>query len=174
MEFIRKYAIAIGLGLLGIVFVVALGISLFRHPSDKGDNDVNSHKSQDQTLLKSPFARTTESLAVNYGSDIDPNGDAVKPRFKIFGLEQLPVQESVRKDLQSFLPDNVGREIIPTYPPTYIQIDPESIECDPNNNCTMDVYVDSPETFFELKMGYVNGVPSLTLTQKPWQGIEHE
>lgn len=170
MEFIKKYALAIILGLLGVVFLITLAVSLFRQPGET--DDPNAHKSQDQTRLESPYTQTSENLAVNYGGDAEPNADAVKQRFKIFAADQLPVEESLRKDLESLLPDVLSREVIPTYPPTYIQISSRSVDCDPSNNCTMDIYIDSPEMFFELTTSYVDGVPSFVLTQKPWRGIE--
>lgn len=170
MEFIKKYALVIVLSLLGVAFLIALAVSLFR-PATESTDDPNARKSQDQTRLESPYTQTSENLAVNYGGDAEPNADAVKQRFKIFAPDQLPIENAIRKDLESLLPEVLSREVVPTYPPTYIQISSRSVECDPSNNCTMDVYIDSPETFFELDLTYQSGVPSLVLTQKPWRGI---
>lgn len=172
MLFIKKYALAIALGIVGIVFIIGLGIALFK-PSGNAD-DANSKKSLDVVTLTSPFAQTSDSLTVNYGGDADPNTDAVNGNFKVFASSRIPIDSAVRRDLESILPELVAREVIPTYALTYIQVDPGSIQCDPLNNCTMLIYIDSPETLFELKTDYSNGVPLYTLTQKPWKGLPNE
>ena len=165
MDFIKKYGLAIGVILLGIVFIVSLIFAFIKQTQQA--SDPNAEKSLETTVITSPLSGTQENYTVNYGADINPNQDAVKQRFRLFQTDRLNLQPSIKANLEAFLPGALAREVLPTYAPTYVHIVKDTVRCSGSASCTMDIYIDSPEMLFALTIqddGY-------TLVQKPWEGL---
>lgn len=153
-----------------VVTILLLGMLLFTLFKPK-KTDENASRSQDVTSFYSPVSKNSDSLTVNYGSDVQPNTDAVKPQFKVFGIDQLPLSQDVRNTLTSVLPGALLSKLAPTYPVTYVHVETDSIRCDAGDNCKMNLYIDSPETYFSFYLKTSGDAPSFTLTQIPWKGL---
>jgi hypothetical protein len=153
-----------------VATVVLLGIMLFLlfRPEKKTDN--NSVRSMDVTEFYSPLTQTSDSLTVNYGGEANPNKDAVKQQFKLFNPSGLPMAQESRDSLSAIIQDALLSEVTPTYPATYVHVVKDSVKC--GNGCTMELYIDSPETYFSLTLSSADGVPSYEITQIPWKGID--
>lgn len=155
-----------------IVLVLVLGvIGLIIDRQGSNRSDPNANKSIDSSTLTSPLANATDSLTVNYGGDAEPNIDAVQQRFRLFAAESIGIDPALRNDIEIIVPGLLARIVIPTYTPTFMQVNPETISCTAIVNCTMDLYIDSPEMLFKLTTSYVDGRPYFTLAQKPWEGL---
>jgi hypothetical protein len=124
------------------------------------------------TTITSPITHNTEQLAINYGGSSDPNYEAVKQQFKIFGIDKLTLGTAVTYQLKQLLPNALMQQFTPTFPTTYVHIDPKTITCDRNGNCGMSIYIDSPELYFHLDLSQLNGVYVMRLSQVAWEGIQ--
>jgi hypothetical protein len=155
---------------VAVIAVILLGVLLFVLFRPK-KADENNNRSQDLTSFYSPVVQGSDSLTVNYGSDVQPNTEAVKQSFKILDEKGLPMSPNARDALSNVLQDALLSKITPTFPLTYVHVERNSIRCDASDNCTMNIYIDSPEAYFSLSLMTTNGVPSYTITQIPWKGI---
>jgi hypothetical protein len=164
-----KKPLIIGIGIV-VGTIVLVGLLLFTLFRPKKTDD-NSNKSQDVTSFYSPVAQASDSLTVNYGSDILPNKDPVKQQFVLLGGTSLPLSPTARDALNTILQDALLSKITPTYATAYVHVARNSIKCDASDNCKMNLYIDSPESYFSLNLRTVNGIPSYDITQIPWEGI---
>ena len=157
----------IGLGALILLALVVFLVTTHKR-SQSGASD---GRTADVTTITSPLTKSSDQLTVSYGGDASPNLDAVQQPFRIFSVDTLPVPQGVQKALSELVPPLVRQQVTPTYPSTYIQVEKSSIHCDSSNNCTMNIYIDSPETYFALNLSKVNGIYAPHLTQIAWKGI---
>jgi hypothetical protein len=156
---------------IAVIAVILLGLLLFVLFRPKKSGDENSNRSQDLTTFYSPVAQTSDSLTVNYGSDVQPNTEAVKQSFRIFNEKNLPMSTGAHDSLTAIIQDALLSKITPTFPVTYVHVERNSVRCDASDNCTMNIYIDSPEAYFALSLKTANGIPSYTISQIPWKGI---
>lgn len=164
----KRLLMGISIILITIVLLGLLLFSLFRPKK----TDTNANRSMQVTSFYSPITNSEDKLTVNYGGEANPNRDAVKQPFRIFNIDSLPLSQNARDALRTVIQDALLSVIIPTYPNTYVHVERNSVKCDAGDNCTMHIYLDSPESFFELKLNNTNGVPSYDIQQLPWKGVK--
>jgi hypothetical protein len=162
--------------LLPIILAVLLlaGILfLFFHPKKGNPSEGGGeNKTIDAITIQSDIAKTTTQYTVNYGNNTDPNQDAVKQPYKIFGLQNLGLTDDVKSSLEGVLTNVLNRQVTPTSVPTFIQIKRDSIKCDSLANCSLSFYIDSPEMYFDFSTKQDGQTTYGTLTQQPWQGVK--
>lgn len=165
----QSYKIAIGAVALGAVIIIVL-ITIFLAQLGSKEEKPPQH-STDSTTINSPVTKSSDNLTVSYGGNAEPNMYAAQQPFRLFGKDQLPLPSDVKEQLEPLLIDNLRRQVVPTYATTFVHIEKSSIHCPDPDSCSMAVYIDSPELYFDFKVTGLSSVPSGTLTPKPWKGI---
>lgn len=165
----KNYKLAIGIIILGVVFLGFILYMFFK--SDTPPQSQGGEHNQDTTTINSPVSKNKIDFTVNYGSDIEPNMYAVEQPFKIFSLDGIEMPQVVKGQVETFLIDALREQVAPTYASTFVHIEKGSIKCQGEFACTMNVYIDSPEKYFEFSIKDVDQIPSYTLKPMAWKGI---
>ncbi len=168
MDYLRNHPILsllVGGGIV-LIAIIAVTVQALQSNDPKADQDP-----QQATSFYSPLAQTSDSLLVNYGGSADPNQDAVHGRFKVLGLDAMPLPQSVKDSLSSSLTTSLEKVITPTYSLAYIHIDRSSINCHTQFDCRFSLYIDSPESYHSYH-SYLkpDGSQAYSLTAQPFPG----
>ncbi|HSX02848.1 MAG TPA: hypothetical protein VLI05_06085 [Candidatus Saccharimonadia bacterium] len=155
------------LGLGGLVVVILLILGLASN-SRQAATVVDPAKT---TSISSRFSKTSADIAVNSGFKVDPNNVAVHQPFELFGVSSLQISDALTYQMHESLPGQLARAVVPTYAPTYIQVDASSVDCTTDYDCAFSFYIDSPERYFRYHMYYnPDGSQAYSLKQMPLPG----
>lgn len=123
----------------------------------------------EQVALYSPVTQTSDSLAVNYGSNIVPNDDAVVQRFKIFDEKAIPLPNKLKEDIIPLIPKYLqSLSFYGSYDVVYIHISKDSVKVKSIYNYSFEFYTDSPERYYKVT-STETGYP--LMQQIPWTGV---
>lgn len=153
--------------LLGLA-VLAVGAVIFlvtRGP-EKTTNDVATG-----TMVYDPISKTSENIVINYDGSHEPNYDAGHGDYSIFALENLPLDVGTKEVLYNDLPRYIRSYVLPSAGSTYIHVAEDSIKETTKGFYSFRVYVDNPETYFNVETLDTSTADTLAVTQIPWEGI---